>query len=328
MANTVLNAGYVQFDNQLSNGFRLVWGVRLESYDQLVGSKKVTDSRHTRSMVTDVLPGFNLTYKLNNQTNFRLSGSQTVIRPELRELTSLSIYDFELNASVTGYPMLRRTKISNVDLRYEFYPRSGEAITAGVFYKKFKDPIEQIFNSDGGGAFTYRNTEQATAFGAEAELRKKLDFANLLKNFTIQTNLSYIYSRVKSEAFTVDRPLQGQSPYVLNAGLQYDLPSGFNATLLYNIIGRRIYYVGQNATIAGSTPDTYEAPRSLLDLQLSQKVLNKKGEVKISVSDLLNNRQYFYQNADTKTSFQKHQDALRFTRKFGTTFGLTFNYSL
>ena len=109
-------------------------------------SVKKYDSRHTYTKVTDFLPGVNFTYKVNPKTNIRLSGSQTVIRPELRELSALNLYDFELNASVQGKPDLKRTKILNTDLRYELYPRAGEVFSAGVFYKYFKDPIEQLFN--------------------------------------------------------------------------------------------------------------------------------------------------------------------------------------
>lgn len=331
MANTILNAGFIQLDNQLSNAFRIVWGVRAEHYDQLVGSVKASDPRHTYSKVLDFLPGVNATYKVNNKTNIRLSGSQTVIRPELRELASLNIYDFELNASVQGYPELKRTKITNADLRYEFYPRAGEAFTAGVFYKYFNDPIEQLFDEAAGGAstFTFRNTEKATSYGVEMELRKRLDFANALKNFTFQTNAAYIYSKVESKEFDVARPLQGQSPYLINIGLLYDLPKhGINATLLYNQIGRRLYFVGQGNLAIGGSPDIYEASRPLLDFQVSKRIISNKGEIKLNISDMLNRTQYFYQNADDNSTFNKKEDAYRFTRKFGTTFGVTFNYAL
>jgi hypothetical protein len=167
MANTILNAGFLQFDNQLSKALRVVWGLRVEHYDQLVGSAKTSDPRHTYTKVLDYLPGLNATYKLNSKTNLRLSGSQTVIRPELRELAFLNIYDFELNASVQGFPALKRTKVTNLDLRYELYPATGELVTVGVFYKNFKDPIEQLYQRGGGGAstFFFRNPQKATAYG-------------------------------------------------------------------------------------------------------------------------------------------------------------------
>ena len=332
MANTILNAGFVQLDNQLSNALRVVWGLRVEDYDQLIGSVKKYDSRHTYTRVTDFLPGINITYKLDNKTNLRLSGSQTVIRPELRELSALNLYDFELNASVQGKPDLKRTKIINADFRYELYPRAGEVFTAGVFYKYFKDPIEQLFNEGAGGAstFTYQNPNSAFSYGAEVELRKKLDALNGLKNFTVQTNVSVIKSNVKDENLKVDRSLQGQSNYLVNAGILYDLEKiGLNVTTLFNIIGKRIYLVGDVSAAAGS-PDVYEAPRPLLDFQVSKKVLKTKGEIKLNVSDILNRKQIFYQNNTIGSNYglDKKADAYRFTRVNGTTFSLSFNYTL
>ena len=330
LANTILNAGFLQFDNQITTALRVVWGLRAENYDQLVGSVKVSDPRHTYSKVLDFLPGINATYKLNNATNFRLSVSQTVIRPELRELSSLNLYDFELNASVQGFPALLRTKISNFDCRYEHYSKPGELITVGVFYKDFKNPIEQIFNEGIGGAstFTYRNAAKAISYGLELEARKKLDFSNTLKNFTLQANASYIYSRIQDDKFLIDRPLQGQSPYVINVGLLYDVEKyGLNMTLLFNQIGQRIYLVGDLTAGAGS-PDIWEAPRPLIDFQLAKKIVKNKAEIKLNITDILNKIQYFYQNADTKITLDKSTDAYRFTRQFGTTYSLTINYSL
>lgn len=330
LANTILNAGFLQFDNQFTKSLRVVWGLRVENFDQLLGSVKKWDSRHASTTITDYLPGLNATLKLNAKTNLRLSGSQTVIRPELRELSFLNLYDFELNASIQGNPLLRRTKISNFDLRYELYPKAGEVITAGVFYKQFKDPIEQLFNVGVGGSstFNYQNAEQATAYGAELELRKKLDFVKALKNFTFQANVSYIKSKVKDQGFNVDRSLQGQSPYVLNLGLLYDLEkAGFSSTLLFNQVGERIYLVGDLTSGAGS-PDIYEAPRALLDFQMSKKLMQNKAEIRLTISDLLNSTQYFYQNNAGKKTLQRDIDVYRFTRTVGTTFGLTFNYSL
>ncbi len=331
MANTIMNAGFLQFDNAFSEKFRLVWGLRVEHYDQLVGSVKKYDPRHTHVVVTDFLPGFNATYKLNPKTNIRFSGSQTVVRPELRELASLNLYDFELNASVQGDPKLERTKITNVDVRYELYPRAGETFSVGGFYKYFNKPIEQLFNEGAGGSstFSYVNPKQATAFGIEVEVRKKLDVLSpKLKNFTFQANTSYIYSRIKDDKFGVDRPLQGQSPYLINFGLLYDVEKyGLNATILYNQIGDRIYLVGDISAGAGS-PDIWEATRPVLDFQVSKKLMKNKVEVRLSVSDILNQRQYFYQNIDGKNGLDKTKDAFRFTRLFGTTYTATINFNL
>ncbi len=329
LANTILNAGFIQFDNQLSNKIRVVWGLRVEDFDQLLGSVKKWDERHKHTKQTDFLPGVNAAFKLNGKTNIRLTGSQTIIRPEQRELASLTLYDFELNSAVEGNPNLERTKVTNFDLRYELYPRAGEVFTVGVFYKYFSKPIEQKLRQ-GGAIFTYLNPEKAKAYGVEIEIRKKLDMVNAFKNFTIQANASYIKSNVKDTILNIDRPLQGQSDYLLNLGLMYDLDkAGLNATLLFNQIGKRIYLVGDIVPgAAAGIPNIWEAPRPVLDFQIGKKMLKRKGEVRINISDILNQTQIFYQNGNSNSSFQKDVDAYRFTRKFGTTYSITFNYSL
>ena len=332
IANTILNAGYIQFDNQFGKDFRLVWGVRVEDYDQLVGSVKKSDPRHVNTRVRDWLPGLNATYKVNATTNLRFSASQTVVRPEFRELAPFEFYDFELNAAVQGNAALQRTKITNADLRYEIYPRAGETFNVGVFYKHFEKPIEQLFFQGGGGAsfFPFANPESAQTVGGEVEFRKRLDFIPGLQNFTFQTNLAYIYSRIKDDSlknagFSIDRPLQGQSPYVINTSLMYDNEkAGLNATLLFNQIGKRIYLVGN---VLQQVPDVWEGSRPLLDLQVGKKILKTKGEIRLNVSDILNRRLVFYQNGDEKTSYNKSTDPIRFSRQFGTNVSVTFGYN-
>ncbi|MBC7587107.1 MAG: TonB-dependent receptor [Chitinophagaceae bacterium] len=333
MANSIHNAGFLQFDNQLAQQkLRIVWGLRIENFDQIVGSTKKSDPRFVNNVVTDFLPGVNLTYKMDNKTNIRLSGSQTVIRPEFRELSSFAFYDFDLGATVTGSPILERTKITNADLRYELYPKAGEIFTVGIFYKSFQKPIELFFNQTGAGSsstFNYINAEKAHSYGAELEFRKKLGFNNALKNFTVQGNLSYIYNRVPG----LNRPMQGQSPYIINVGLQYDVEKlGLTTTLLFNQIGRRIYYVG--STSSNGTPNTdsyppvWEAPRALLDLQVAKKILKNKGELRLNVADLLNQVAMYYHDLNDNGKYDDKTDALAIKRKYGTNVSISFAYTI
>jgi outer membrane receptor protein involved in Fe transport len=327
IANTIMNAGYLQMDNQFSDKWRMVWGVRVEDFDQLVGSVKKTDERFVNTRVTDFLPGVNLTFKPNEKTNIRVSGSQTVVRPEFRELSPFAFYDFELNAQVVGKSTAKRSKITNLDVRYEIYPRGGELITVGAFYKFFKDPIEYYFNRTGPATNTFNinNTKEGTVYGAEFEFRKKLDFIGQgMKNFTMSGNLSYIYSRVK-DTVALNRPLQGQSPYLINVGLQYDAEKlGFSSTLLFNQIGRRILFVGNEAV-----PNIWENPRPLLDLQLAQKILKKKGEIRVNISDIFNKRAYFYHDLDSNEKYsQGSKDVLAISRNYGTNYSVTFGYTI
>jgi hypothetical protein len=139
-ANGMLNAGYVMLDNKFSDRVKLTWGVRAEKYKQeltAAGKNKITLDN------TDVLPSFLFTYALNNKTNIRLAGSQSVNRPEFRELATYRFYDYENAFIIQGNDKLVRSKNTNGDLRFEVFPTPGEIISASVFYKYFKDPIEQ-----------------------------------------------------------------------------------------------------------------------------------------------------------------------------------------
>jgi outer membrane receptor protein involved in Fe transport len=180
------------------------------------------------------------------------------------------------------------------------------------------------FNQSGVGTsntFNYIQPDNAKAYGAELEFRKRLDFSETLKNFTVQGNFSYIYNRVGS----LDRPMQGQSPYLINFALQYDLEkAGLNTTLLFNQIGRRILYVGNQ-----DVPAIWEAPRPLLDLQVAEKIMKKRGEIKLNLSDIINRRAYFYHDIDNNKKYVKGSaDALAINRLYGTNVTLTFAYNI
>ena len=327
LANTILNALFLQFDNDFSEKLRATWGLRVEDYDQLMGSTKASDIRFSNTVVRDFLPGINLTYKITPKTNLRLSGSQTLIRPEFRELSSFAFFDFDMFASITGDKTLLRTKVTNADLRYEIYPRAGEIFTLGVFYKYFEKPIELYFNQSGAGSsstFNYINADNATGYGVEFELRKRLDFIEGLKNFVLQSNFSYIYNRVTRENAHLDRPMQGQSPYVLNAALQYDVEKfGLSTTLMYNQVGDRIFYVGGN-----DVPPVFEHTRPLLDFQISKKIIANRGEIKLDIADIINKEANYYYDMNKNSRYEKSTDDLTIKKKYGTNFSVTFSYNI
>ncbi len=326
IANTILNAGFIQMENIFSDRLKATYGLRIEHYDQVIGSMRQNDKRHLHKKDLDFLPALNLTFKINNKTNLRLSSSQTIIRPEFRELSDYAFYDFDMGATVTGNRILERTSVFNSDIRYELYPRSGEIFTLGAFYKHFKNPIELFYNPSSGGAstFNYINADKAYSFGAEIELRKRLDFLKGLKNFLFQSNISYIMNRVSKYNANLDRPMQGQSPYVINASLQYDVNKvGIYTTLLFNQIGDRIFYVGGN-----DFPPVTERHRSVVDLQIAKKVLKKEGELKLNISDLFNSDNIFYLDINNNRKYDKAKDALAIKRKYGSTISLSFSYNL
>jgi hypothetical protein len=325
---SVLNGMYGMFDNKFGERVRLVWGVRVENFQQFLTTKNVSAKRVVVDTEKwDVLPSFNFTYSPNTKNSVRVSGSRTVARPEFREIAPFSFYDYEANYGVNGNVNLQRSSILNGDVRYEFYPKGGEAITIGGFYKYFNDPIELRLDPSSvldRRNYGYSNADNAYTLGAEFEVRKNLDFVNKsLNNFSIFANLTYIYSKVTLQGSTpTSRPLQGQSPYLANMGLQYNSKQGgWSGSLLYNRIGQRLSLVGNN-----DFPDIYERPRDQVDFQLAKKIFKNKGEVKLTWADILNPAYYFYENVDTKKAFSSGTDRVFNSYTPGSTITLGFTY--
>jgi hypothetical protein len=337
---SALSAGYIMFDNKLNDKLRLVWGSRFEYFEQFLKSNTLTSDKASiiNTNKFDVLPSANLTISPNSKTNIRIAGSRTVARPEFREIASFAFFDFEQLASVSGTPGLKRSSILNGDLRYEYYPKAGEVLSLGAFYKNFADPIELRLNESSTGSrrqYEFQNAEKADLVGVEAEFRKSLGFlsanAEWLERLYFNGNASVIFSKVAlgntdasgNKLPATNRPLQGQSPYLVNAGLQYDAEKGTNVSILYNRIGQRLSLVGNT-----QFSDIYEKPRDLVDFQISQKVFNKKGEVRLTVSDILNQKVMTYQNKNSAKAYNAGTDIMFTSYTPGTTFTIGFNYNL
>ena len=337
-ANSNLTAGYILLDNNFGKKIRLVWGARIENYNQVLNSKSYGgDPIVIDTTYLDVLPSMNFTYALTDKINIRAAGSRTVARPEFRELAPFTFYDFNTSAAVVGNPALIRTNITNADVRFEWYPGAGQLFSATGFYKQFQNPIEQIIDlSAGAGSriYTYQNVLGATNYGFEAEIRFKLNLLDSLFNtkqfdhFTLFANYTYIKSEVDlsnvATAVTEEekhRPMQGQSPYIVNAGIQYlDNELGLGVSLLYNKIGRRIFLVGSNGY-----GNIYEAPRDLFDIQISQKFL-KNGEIKFNINDIFNQESVFYQDQDNSGKYEANKDTKITGIKFGANYSLSISY--
>lgn len=333
---SIVNGMFLMLDNRFGDLFRLTWGVRVENFQQFLTTKDVTSKRIiVDNDEWDILPSMNFTFSPTIKQNIRLSASRTVSRPEFREIAPFSFFDYEVNFAVNGNPELKSGSILNGDLRYEFYPRGGEAITVGLFYKSFDDPIEFRLNPSSvidRRNYEYRNADKAYTAGAEIEIRKGLGFLNDSWNaFNAFANLTYSYSKVtlattsgSGVATTSNRPLQGQSPYLVNLGIQYDQEKGlWNASVLYNRIGPRLALVGIKEL---GFPDVYERPRDQVDFQLAKKIFNKKGEIKLTWSDLLNSDYYFYENINSRKAFKNGSDRLFYSYSPGSTITVGFTY--
>ncbi len=260
---------------QLSQRLRGILGARIE-HDRLNVDTRETQSaavRQARLDNTDILPALALTYALTENQNLRFSATQTLSRPEYRELAPVRYFDILGNLAVNGNPNLRRALIRNLDTRWEWFPSSGEVVSLGVFAKFFEDPIERVFvlPAGGGPELSFANAESARNYGIELELRKNLSVLTQgLRNLTVFANSTVMQSRITpgtdslSAATSAERSMAGQSDYVINAGIGYGNEGGsVNATLLYNVAGRRIAEAAPRPL-----PDTYEEERHQVDATL------------------------------------------------------------
>ena len=258
----------------------IIGGFRLENALQKVNSMDVSGrvpiSNHLKKV--DLLPSLNLVYKLSENTNLRLSYNQTLNRPELRELAPFAYFDFTTQTSLRGNPDLQRSFIKNYDLRVESFPGLGKLISANLFYKKISNAIEKVVvtGSALGSERTFMNSDNAEVFGYELEGRFSFGFiTDYLDNLSIIGNYTRIKSsvNVKGTETTIareNRPLQGQSPYVINLGLFFNEPNiGTSFSITYNRIGERIVEVA-----TAYQEDIIEKPRDVVDLKISQNLFS------------------------------------------------------
>lgn len=290
--NQAIAAGYVMTELPLSAKFRFVGGVRYEVTNMTVVSAD-TALPNSEVKTKDWLPSANLVYQLGEKTNLRAAATRTLARPVFREISRFSSADFMLGGFLAGNPDLERTLINNYDLRYETFPRAGEIWAASVFYKDMTNPIERsIYEAGATESMQFVNVPKATILGAEFEARKRLDQAlKALENFSIGLNLSLVQSVIDlpeaeyQERLALDpkasktRPLQGQSPFIVNADLSY-ATAKTTASLYFNVFGDRL-----TAVSFGNTPDVYERPSPKLDLIFSHHIGALK--LKLSAKNLL-----------------------------------------
>lgn len=295
-ADRTVSAAYLMGEVPATKRLKLVGGFRFEhakihlvSQDTTVAEGKLNDF--------DILPSLNVIYELSDNMNLRAAYSKTVARPTFRELAPYITFDFVGDLLFQGNADLKRTSITNYDLRWEYYPSTGEVIAISGFYKDMMYPLERVIRTDiGNDAVSIQNVDRAKVYGVEFELRKNLGFLlHSLRHFSLSSNFTFVASQVDIPEMEMQvirqanpdakdtRELQGQSPFLLNVNLGYSNPDlGFNTTLSYNLFGDRQYLVTE-----GATPDIYERGYGSLGLT-ANKNIGAHFEVNLKASNLLN----------------------------------------
>ena len=294
-AEQLVYAGYLMFDAPVTDKLRLVGGARFERTDMSLES---FDGTTGNLETNDILPALNFTYEIVENMNLRGSYGRTIARPTFREFAPLVTFAFYGDFNQIGNAELDRTLIDNYDLRWEMYPAQNEYVSASVFYKRFDNPIENTINPDAGGTtreYKYENVDQGQLIGVELEVRKSLGFIGPgFEPLRIGVNATYVQSQVSLEEdelnairfFDPDaddtRDMYGQSPYVVNANIDYNnFENGWSGNVVFNVFGKRLAY------FTTSLPFIYEQPRPELNVSV-KKQINERLSVRVRANNLLN----------------------------------------
>lgn len=333
VASSKTDAVFAMFDLKPIDRFHLIGGIRMEKFNQKLSSESQNKPVKVDTTYLDWLPSVNAIYELTEKINIRAGFSKTVSRPEFREYAPLAFYEINLDAVIIGNPLLVRSQIYNYDLKFEYFPSAAQLFSVNPFYKSFINPVEnEVRRGTGRRTFSYSNAQSATSYGVEFETRLNLGMFEIkqLQNFTFFANYSFIQSNVKLSPDTIsgksdivtNRPMQGQSPYVFNAGIQYsNIKKHFDVTLNMNQVGRRIAYIGPN-----NADLIWEAPRTIFDASIS-KTFYKNLLVKLTLGDLLAQPLIFYQDLNKNGVFDEGKDVESFRYKYGSTIALSVGYT-
>ncbi|MDR0545297.1 MAG: TonB-dependent receptor [Odoribacteraceae bacterium] len=307
-------------------------GARFEYYYSRLSRDRADDPSiilpaTNKERAPGLFPSINACYRWERH-QLRLAYGRSINRPDPREVSPTVYYDFDLFSEIGGNENLKTAVIDNLDLRHEFYPSSGETLSVALFYKHFRHPIEWTFIDMGGSLrYNHENAGSAVNWGLEIDARKQLG------NFTALLNLAWIRSNVRFKPGEVvsepDRPMQGQSPYLLNAAIFYK-KAPLHLSLLYNRVGKRIVGLGKSNSVQPDVntriPDAYEMPRDLLDgsvrLQLGRV------ELQCAIKDVLSAPvvyKQFPRFSANGTTHRREQITRQFRPGCSVSAGVTFN---
>lgn len=249
------------------NQFDTDIGKILVPADQLASIATADDDYYPALAVTYMRPGF-----WADDFQLRFGWSETVARPDLREISGATYIDPITEARIRGNPALENADLSNFDIRGEWFFGSGDNLTVSLFYKDLTNPIETVegAGTDDNIALTFINGESAELYGVEFEGLKSLGFLSgggWSEAMFISGNLTLSDSEITIGAAAPNltnnkRRMSQHSQYVANLQLGYDSPGGFHsASLAYSFVGERLYFAGRNGA-----PDAYEQPFNSVDL--------------------------------------------------------------
>lgn len=330
---------YVSEEFQITDRLKTIIGLRFEKFDMFyTGQNNQGDVVYDNEQVqdkADLFPALNFIYGLNDETNIRATYGRTTARPSFKEASITEIFDPISSTTFNGNINLRPTYINNFDFRYERFGSDAQIMAVSAFYKNFIDPIELTYFASASDQFTPQNLGSANVYGIEFEIRRNFEFiSESLRKLSINVNLSLIRSELKmgetelelrrlslrdGESLEDTRDLQGQSPYLVNAGLTYGNPEkGWQTSLFYNVQGKTLQVVG-----TGDVPDAYTMPFHSLDYILNKSFgKDKRSTINFSIKNIL--------DAELKSHYQSFKAEDQIFSKInpgrGFSIGYTYNF--
>ena len=328
-------ATYVSAEFNVTEDIKTVLGIRAEAFKSFYTGQNNTTVFNRKEIldVLDIFPSANLIYSISDNSNLRTSYSRTTARPSFKEASVAQIFDPITNRLFIGNIDIAPTYVNNFDLRYERFGENGQMFAVSGFYKDFKDPIEQAFFLQAPTQLTVDNLGNAKVYGIEFEVRQRLGFiAESLNNLKFNANVSFIKSELSmsdaefesrqlaardGESIDKQRNLQGQAPFLLNFGLDYNnSDAGLQTGLFFNVQGETLQVVG-----IGLVPDVYTKPFNSLNFTFNKAFgANKKSSIDFKVSNIL--------NSDRKSDYVSYraQDQTYSLREPGREISLGYSY--
>ena len=334
-SNQSIIAGYISEEFQITDKLKSIIGLRFEKFDlTYTGQNNQGDVIYDEVKVldkADFFPSVNFIYGLNDATNIRGSYGRTTARPSFKEASIAQIYDPISTITFNGNIDIQPTYIDNFDLRYERYGEKAQMFAVSAFFKNFTDPIEMTYFLSSPSNIEPNNLGSAMVYGFEFELRKNFGFiTEKLENLSVNMNFSLINSELEmgevekearrlslrdGEKLEDTRELQGQSPYLINFGLNYASENGWQTNLYYNVQGKTLEVVG-----SGSVPDAYAMPFHSLDFIINKSFgKDKKSNINFSMKNLLDD--------DKEIRYQSYKAKDQIFTKFSPGRGLSIGYS-
>ncbi len=303
-----VNSGFVNIDYKFSDNFMAQLGVRYDRARQYIewDVQFYTSINNIEKVYNKFLPALNLKYSINDKQNLRLAASRTYTLPQLKEMAPYIYID--VTETTQGNYYLKPSDNNNVDLKWEYFPKSGEIISLTGFGKYIQNPISRTFINSSDPYFSYLNAgDWAYVYGFEAEIRKDLfSFGNGSKIYTF-VNATYMDSKAELDKDKVQKEtydnisgnslfavnfdvkedkLQGAADFVGNAnlGLNHKWNSGNEIDLVasYSYIGSYLYSISTN-----QIGNIIQKPVNMLDITAKLRFKNNI-DFGVSVKNILN----------------------------------------